>query len=629
MAAPTPYALAYDFTAFQASNPTTPLPADKIEIEYNALQTTTDEIIANLGLIQRSDGALANNSVGNDQIKSEVTIGVNAAANWVTGTEYEANDTVYQGNKVYRALEAHTAGVFATDLAATKWSEILDFDQFITIANTLSVSYFLTSVSGVDTITATNTNISAYVTGQTFHFIPAGDNTTAATINITGSGGALGAKAIQNRGQALVGGELQGACIIVYDGTQFQLVTNSFKTSAFVKTLLDDTSASNFLTTLGFSAYAKTLIDDASASDARTTLGVAIGTDVQAYDANLTALAGLTDTANRISYFTGSGMGLSKLPANPNLIINGQGLIGQRGTSFTSATTPANSDDTYLLDRMLLLSDGNDIVDVSQETTEVPSGAYSSIKFDVETANKQFAYCQILEAKDAAKIIGGTASLSFKAKKGGSNATLETLRAAIISWDSTADSVTSDVIGTWAGAGTDPTLATNWTYENTPSDLTLTTSFQTFKIENVSIDTASTTNVAVLIWCDDTDATVGDLAYIGDIKLEDGSIATPYEFENYSEVLHKCKRYLQPWENRWSGVATSVGARYFNSFSLHVEMRVTPSASITSQTNSARYPLANGSFIKISKHSVFYSYTAASTGGNDTWDAQGYADAEL
>lgn len=250
MAAPTPYALAYDFTAFQASNPTTPLPADKIEIEYNALQTTTDEIIANLGLIQRSDGALANNSVGNDQIKSEVTIGVNAAANWVTGTEYEANDTVYQGNKVYRALEAHTAGVFATDLAATKWSEILDFDQFITIANTLSVSYFLTSVSGVDTITATNTNISAYVTGQTFHFIPAGDNTGAATINITGSGGALGAKAIQNRGSALVGGELQGACIIVYDGTQFQLVTNSFETSAFVKTLLDDTTAAAARTTL-------------------------------------------------------------------------------------------------------------------------------------------------------------------------------------------------------------------------------------------------------------------------------------------------------------------------------------------------------------------------------------------
>ena len=43
--------------------------------------------------------------------------------------------------------------------------------------------------------------------------------------------------------------------------------------SAFIRTLLDDASASEALTTLGFSAFAKTLIDDASASEALTTLG--------------------------------------------------------------------------------------------------------------------------------------------------------------------------------------------------------------------------------------------------------------------------------------------------------------------------------------------------------------------
>ena len=141
MAAPTRYELAYDFTSFQTSNPTTPLPADKIEIEFNALQTTTDEIITNLNLIQRSDGALANNSVGNDQLKSEVTIGVNAATDWATSTAYAANDTVYQNNKVYRCLVAHTSGTFATDLTAVKWVEILDFDQFITADQTFSLRW--------------------------------------------------------------------------------------------------------------------------------------------------------------------------------------------------------------------------------------------------------------------------------------------------------------------------------------------------------------------------------------------------------------------------------------------------------------------------------------------------------
>ena len=48
--------------------------------------------------------------------------------------------------------------------------------------------------------------------------------------------------------------------------------------SAFAKTLIDDASASAALTTLGFSAFAKTLIDDASASEALTTLGIETAT---------------------------------------------------------------------------------------------------------------------------------------------------------------------------------------------------------------------------------------------------------------------------------------------------------------------------------------------------------------
>lgn len=80
----------------------------------------------------------------------------------------------------------------------------------------------LSSVAGTNTITATQSNITAYYNGQRVRFVPANTNTGAATINIS----SLGAKSIFLNGAALVGYEIRKNCPVdlYYDGTQFNIL---------------------------------------------------------------------------------------------------------------------------------------------------------------------------------------------------------------------------------------------------------------------------------------------------------------------------------------------------------------------------------------------------------------------
>lgn len=130
MAQPTPYIRRYDFVSWQTINPLKPLPAQQVENEYNAIKVTLDGILRNVKLIQRDDGQIANQTVGWDQLKPEVVVGINEPTQWAPNKNYLAGDLVYANDRIYRCLVTHLSGPgFDADLAAGYWTVQIDFVQ--------------------------------------------------------------------------------------------------------------------------------------------------------------------------------------------------------------------------------------------------------------------------------------------------------------------------------------------------------------------------------------------------------------------------------------------------------------------------------------------------------------------
>jgi len=265
-----------------------------------------------------------------------------------------------------------------------------------------------------------------------------------------------------------------------------------------------------------------------------------------------------------------------------NKIINGNFAVNQRSddesetASYTAASTPANSDDTYLFDRWKLLSDGNDIVDVhsygrtmgsrdfgtNSGPPWMPAETGFAMAMEVETGDKKFGQAQFIESMNCNDLRGQTCTLSWKARTSLLQSSPTSIKAAVIGWFGTSDTITSDIISAWNSEGTDPTLVANAEYLNVPSNTLLNSTMKTYSLKvNVPVGIK---NVIVFIWNDmsdgDVGTTVGDYIFLSDVQLERGDFENPrFQNEPYDITERKCHRYY------YKAIGTQLGQRYSTS----------------------------------------------------------------
>lgn len=258
----------------------------------------------------------------------------------------------------------------------------------------------------------------------------------------------------------------------------------------------------------------------------------------------------------------------------PNFVINPQGAIAQRSLSGVT-------DNNYGFDQWRLLMEGANAATLSQVTSSLPTTATTAMRLTVGSGNNlKFGLFQPIESQMAALLRSSLCCLQAQII---TTAGISDVRMALVEWTSTADGTTADPVSAWNSAGTNPTLAANWAYVNTPANLSATTSYALYSITGTP--SASANNLAVFIWNDDrTTTTTTDYLEFTLTCLAPGGAPIAFPARDPAVELEMCQRFTTVFAAAQTGDAFGSGfiqgaTSTFVSFPLPTTMRASPTVS--------------------------------------------------
>jgi hypothetical protein len=131
LAYPVIYDVTYSYTGFQLGQGNNDFPGTQLDADLAGLSDSVENIRAFLEGFTRSDGRLANGSVGRDQLDATFQIGFSLPSDWAVGATYTDTSTVFHDNKFWQSNVAHVAGA---EFDASKFDLIVDFGEQATLA---------------------------------------------------------------------------------------------------------------------------------------------------------------------------------------------------------------------------------------------------------------------------------------------------------------------------------------------------------------------------------------------------------------------------------------------------------------------------------------------------------------